>query len=75
MSSKSCNFAEKFGKMDRYDKDTTVKNKKQQVSKTPEAARTPKDTPVVKSICIGHSLNNQLDDKVVLENELLKKYS
>lgn len=43
--------------------------------KTLKAARTPKDTPIVKSICLGHSLNNQLDDKVVLENELLKKYS
>jgi hypothetical protein len=43
--------------------------------KTLKVARTPKDTPIVKSICLGHSLNNQLDDKVVLENELLKKYS
>ena len=55
--------------MDRYDKDITVKNKKQQVS------RTLKDTPVVNSICLGHSLNNQLDDKIVLEKELQKKYS
>jgi hypothetical protein len=43
--------------------------------KTLKAARTPKDTPIVKSICLGHSLNNQLDDMIVLEKELLKKYS
>ena len=61
--------------MDRYDKDTTAKNMKQQVSKTLEAARKPKDTPVVNSIYLGHSLNNQLDDMIVLEKELLKKYS
>ena len=69
MSSKSSNFAENFGKMDRYNKDTTVKNMKRQVCKTL------KDTPVVNSICLRHSLNNQLDDKIVLERELLKKYS
>ena len=47
ISSKSCNFAEKFGKMDRYDKDTTAKNMKQQVSKTLEAARKLKHSIIV----------------------------
>ena len=47
MSSKSCNFAEKFGKMDRYDKDTTIKNKKQQVCRTLEAARKLKHSIII----------------------------
>lgn len=47
----------------------------EQVSKTLKAARKPKDTPVVNSIYLEHSLNNQLDDMIVLEKELLKKYS
>ena len=31
-------------------------------------------TPLVKKMCLGHSLDSKLNDKQILEDELLKKY-
>lgn len=31
-------------------------------------------TPLVKKMCLGHSLDCSLNDKQILEDELLKKY-
>ena len=31
-------------------------------------------TPLVKKMCLGHSIDSRLNDKQILEDELLKKY-